>query len=550
MRRLSQHQWRHFLSSISKPSPTKHIHGFSTTNPNTNQQNQTLLIDAISESLRSNENWETLSTKFSSSSSSTILSDSLVVEILLRFKNPESAKLALSFFHWSSQSRNRRRHAVSSYAVAIHILVRSRLLVDARALIESSLSNPPPSSSSSSSSLLDSLLSTYEISSSTPLVFDLLIQGYAKLRYIESGLYAFRKLTDEEHRFSLSVITLNTLLHYASKSNRIDLVWRIYELAIDKRVYPNDATFRILIGALCKEGKLKEIVDLLEKMRFRRCSPPLIVNTSLVFRVLEENRVDDGMFLLKRLLQKNMVIDTIGYSLVVYAKTKEKDLVYARKVFDEMLQRGFEGNSFVYTAFVRVYVENGDIEEAEKLMKDMESFGIEPYEETFNCLVEGCAKFGKEEKSLEYCEVMMTKGLVSSLSAFNETVKRLNEIHNLKRANGILTKSMDKGFLPNEDTYTRLINGFIKVNDIEQALKLYYEMEYRKMSPGFEVFESLIAGLCTCGRVGAGEKYLRVMKSRSIQPNEDIYEALISAFRKIGDKTNADRVYIEMISIR
>ncbi|KAL1223184.1 Pentatricopeptide repeat-containing protein [Cardamine amara subsp. amara] len=528
MRRLGEQKWRNFIL------PSKVTHGFSSkTNPNPNE----FLINAISKSLLHNETWETLSTKYSTVN----LSNSVIQQILLRFKQPETAKSALNFFHWSAHNRN-LRHGISTYAVTIHILVKSRLLIDARALIESSISN-------SDSDLFNSLLDTYEISSSTPLVFDLLVQCYAKLRNFEIGFEVFQKLSNRG--FVLSVITLNTLLHYAVKSNRIDLVWRIYEVAIEKRTYPNETTIQIMISALCKEGKLKEVVDLLDKIQGKRSSSaPLIVNTSLVFRVLGENRIEEGMSLLKRLLQKNMVLDIIGYSIVVYAKIKQGDLEYARKVFDEMLQRGFDANAFVYTGFIKACCEKGEIEEAGRLLNEMESSGLNPYDETFNYLIEGCARFGKEEGSLKYCEIMVARGLRPSCLVFNEMVERLSKIENVKHANEILTKSIDNGFMPNEDTYSHLIRGFVEGNDIEQALKLFYEMEYREISPGFTVFRSLIVGLCACGKVEAGEKYLRIMKKRLIEPNADIYDALVNAFQKAGDKTNADRVYDEMMLIR
>ncbi|EOA35002.1 hypothetical protein CARUB_v10020095mg [Capsella rubella] len=540
-RSREQQQWRQFVSATTKRS-SKLTNGFfsfffsTKTNPNPNEKQQ-ILINAISKSLQSNDNWETLSTKFSSID----LSDSIVNQILLRFKQPESAKRALTFFHWSAHTRN-LRHGTTSYAVAIHILVKARLLIDARALIESSLLNPD-------SGLVDSLLDTYEVSSSTPLVFDLVVQCYAKIRDLELGFEVFKRLCC--CGFILSVVTLNTLIHYSAKSNRVDLVWRIYECGIDKRVYPNETTIRIMIRVLCKEGRLKEVVDLLDRIHGKRCLPPVIVNTSLVFRVLEDNRIEESMSLLKKLLMKNMVVDTIGYSIVVYAKTKEGDLESARNVFDEMLQRGFSGNAFVYTAFVRACCERGEVEEAERWMSEMEESGINPYEDTFNCLIEGCARFGKEEKCLEYCEVMVARGLMPSCSAFNEMVKRLSKIENVKHANEILTKSIGNGFIPDEHTYSHMIQGFINGDDVEQGLKLFYEMEFRKISPGFKVFEALTIGLCACGKVKAGEKYLRIMKRRLIEPsNVDIYKALIKAFQRIGDKTNADRVYNEMMSIK
>ncbi|TXG46351.1 hypothetical protein EZV62_028151 [Acer yangbiense] len=133
----------------------------------------------------------------------------------------------------------------------------------------------------------------------------------------------------------------NKLQHYAS------LVWSIYEHILQKRRYPNEVTIRTLINALCKEGK-----------------------------VIEEERIEEGMVLLKRMLQKSMILDTISYSLIVCAKVNLGNLEYALEVYEEMLNRGFTSNSFVYTSFIGAYCREGNIEKANCLMQEMEKAGL------------------------------------------------------------------------------------------------------------------------------------------------------------------------------
>ena len=96
MRHLGEQQWR-FFTLIPKRSPIRILGYFSShSKPDpVSKEQQQLLVDAISESLQNRDNWDTLSTKFSSAN----LSDSLVDQILLRFKQPETAKHALTFFH-------------------------------------------------------------------------------------------------------------------------------------------------------------------------------------------------------------------------------------------------------------------------------------------------------------------------------------------------------------------------------------------------------------------------------------------------------------------
>lgn len=509
----------------------KFIH--STRKPKSNS-----LVAAICDCFRRGWNWDTLSKQFNSIR----LNDSLVENVLLELKEPVDAKRALGFFHWSAHHKS-YQHNLCSYSVTIHILVRARLLVDARALIESVLEKHI--GDDSRFSVVDSLLDTYNVADSIPLVFDLLVQTYSKMRLFEVAFDVCCYL--EQRGFSLSLISFNTLIHVVTKSDRNDLVWRIYQHMLENIRYPNEVTIRTLISALCKGGQLQTYVDMLDRIHGKRCSPMVIVNTSLILRIIQEERIEEGMVLLKRMLRKNMIHDTIAYSLIVYAKVKG-NLESALVVYEEMLKRGFSANSFVYTTFIGAYCEYGKIEEANCLMQEMENAGLKPYDETFNLLIEGCAKAKRIEESLSYCEQMMSRKLLPGCSAFNEMIRRLCECGNAKQANGMLTLALDKGFSPNEITYSHLIGGYAKEGEIQEVLKLYYEMEYKSISPTLPAYTSLISSLCQCGKLEEADKYFKIMKSHSLVPGVDIYESLVGIHLEKGNKAKALHLCEEMVS--
>lgn len=46
------------------------------------------------------------------------------------------------------------------------------------------------------------------------------------------------------------------------KSDGAQIVWAVYEHIIEARIYPNEVTVKVMVGALCKEGKLKNFLDI------------------------------------------------------------------------------------------------------------------------------------------------------------------------------------------------------------------------------------------------------------------------------------------------
>lgn len=500
------------------------------------------IVGEICNAFRRGWNWDTLSEKFDS----LVLNRSIVEGVLLEFKNPGDARFGLGFFHWAAKTK-RFDHGVETYCVMIHILVVAEKIRDAKALLESILKKVDDKSDSPKLIVVASLLSSYGPMCSRPLVFDLLIQSYAKLRMSETAFHVSCYL--EEHGFPPSLATFNKLLHVTQKSDKNHyhcLVWRIYEHMIGKRTYPNDATIRILINALSKEGQLQKALNLMERIQAKR-SPSVVVNTHLVYRVLEEGRIGEAMTLLKRMLQRNMVFDTIACSLTVYAKVKSGDVESAQQVYEEMMKRGFRENAFVYTSFIGAHCKNGRIEEAGCLMREMEDSGLNPYDETYNYLIDGLAKTGRVEESLDCCTRMMNKGILPTCSVFNLVVEKLCEIGDVKKGNDLFTALLEKGFMPNESTYSLLVSGYAKIGEGDEVLKLYYEIVYKKQLKGLLVSRSLIKSLCQCGKLSEAERYLRTVIDDGGE-DEALYEVLIQSYLKEGNRAKGVKLYKEMIS--
>ncbi|XP_022843456.1 pentatricopeptide repeat-containing protein At1g66345, mitochondrial [Olea europaea var. sylvestris] len=499
------------------------------------------LVNSILESLHKGFNWTALAQKFSAVQ----FTNSIIQNILLQLKEPINSRKALTFFHWSAQQMN-FKHGLFNYCIAIHILVKSRLIKDAKALLESALMKTSSNGNSQVFKVLRSLIDSYEVVGSIPFVFDLFIQTCAKLGMADDVLDACKFLN--VHGFTLSVISFNTLLHVMLKSDGVHLVWAVYEHMVETRIYPNEVTVRIMVGALCKEGKLKKYLDIVQRMHGKRCSvPALLVNACLVYRMIEEERIENAVVLLKGMLQRNMILDNISYSLVVFAKVKMGSMGAAKQIYEEMLKRGFEGNAFVYSLFIEGYCEKGRIEEAVGLLEEMENVGLKPHDEIFNHLIKGCSTSGRLEASLKFCERMVTMGLVPSCSTVNKMFSKLCENGDAKRANEMLTVLLDKGFVPDKRTYSYLVAGYGKDDDVEGVLQLYFEMEHKLFMPDSSVFTSLIISLCRCGRLEEADKHLETMKARSFVPSSYVYETLIVGHLQKGDKMRAHKLYTEMV---
>ncbi|CAI8605291.1 unnamed protein product [Vicia faba] len=269
------------LTRLSFYKPHSHTTLFTSSNSN--------IITSICNSFRTKQDWESITHKFTSIQ----LTNSLVEQILSQFKTPTDAKNALSFFHWSSKT-HRFQHTLQSYSITINLLLHANLITDAKALLLSLANqNTDPDSVRA---VVDSLVNTSElVSSGSHLqVLDLLIKAYAKLRLTEVA-FAVCSYVDELG-FCVGLSSFNCLLHVAVKCNRFSTVWEVYGYMIGKRIYPNVVTLRIMIDVICKEGLLQRSVDSVDRIIGKRdsFSPSVIVNSSLILRMLEKEKDGEG----------------------------------------------------------------------------------------------------------------------------------------------------------------------------------------------------------------------------------------------------------------
>ncbi|CAM0879776.1 unnamed protein product [Alopecurus aequalis] len=494
--------------------------------------------------------WEALSASFPAAAAP----DGHVDAVLLSLaRSPSSsssaeaiAKNAHSFFHWSAaNASSSSHHSLRSYCLLVHLLSRAGLIRHASVLLQSAIARH---SSSPATHFLDAFFAAYEDSgtAATTRGLHLLVHAYAELRLPEEALEACRYLARRGVTPSLSAF--NAVLHVAQRTGRFRVAWEVFELMTLKRVYANQATVELVIGVLSREGALARTAALVERIHGKKCGPGVVAHVALALWIFEEGRTDQGILLLRRMLQRNMVFDDIAYSLMVHAYCGTGDLKSANEQWDDMVRRGCHPNAFVYTCLIGVHCRQGSVTEAIQLMQEMLSKKLKPYDATYSHLITGCFRQERAEEGSEYFDRMLHEGLVPDIGTCNEIIESLCSAGEVGKANELVTAMIEREITPDQDTYYRLIEGYGKVGDAQGILKVYYEMEHKGLTHCAEVFTYLIRGLCRCGNPKEAEKFLSVMERKSLVLTSDMHDMLISSYCEKGNTKLALRLYDRMIS--
>ncbi|XP_006828175.2 pentatricopeptide repeat-containing protein At1g66345, mitochondrial [Amborella trichopoda] len=322
--------------------------------------------------LRTSGNWNDLSLRFGVIN----LNEAIIEQVLLNLKEPNEAKLALSFFHWSSLCK-KIDHGLSTYCIIVDILVQFELFTHAQALLESTMKKHCIGDSGFPK-LSESLLGTYDITGSSFRVFDFLVQTYARLRMFDEAISSYSLL--QKYGFSPSIVTWNILLNFVQKSNQSTLVWRIYEDMLMRRTYPNVIT-----------------------------------------------KVDKAIGLLTDLLDMGFSPDEITYGLLIDGYNREgHNIQDTPKLYYKMKFNGPSIGHMAYSLMIGDLCRRGKVKEAEKILKVCRDKLLSPTKSIYNILIIGHCESGNIEKALYYYDEMIRDGLTPP----SRTLRALAELAN------------------------------------------------------------------------------------------------------------------------
>ena len=274
-------------------------------------------------------------------------------------------------------------------------------------------------------------------------IFANLIQYYGKLSLLQDAIDTFYRIP--KFRCTPSVLSLNSLLSVLCKKEEgLILVRDVLMKSLEMRIRLEASTFRILIRALCRNGKVSSAVELLNLMQLDECTPDSKMYSQVLNSLCKHGEVSEVMDFLEVMGSAGILPDTSDYNSVIdflvragkgdYAysvltkmKSEDKrpdissynsvlnglllknDFLKVDEMFDEILLTGLAPNVSTYNTYVDGLCRQGDFKRANRMVICMEKAGCMPDSTTFNVLISGYVKAGEMGKAREIMNEMLLR---------------------------------------------------------------------------------------------------------------------------------------------
>eukprot|EP01018_Ginkgo_biloba_P002567 Gb_33719 [translate_table: standard] len=384
----------------------------------------------------------------------------------------------------------------------------------------------------------------------------LLARNRSRAHFFKNGGFQRRHL-------SSSTITRSKILRGAATKTWKD------EQGGDIGALCKEQRFSEAVDVLCKGKRLKEamgILDLLDQLGIR---PDANTYSSLLqccvdMKALEEGKrvhghilssaCKPGLFLWNRLVDMYAKCNSLVHARDVFDKMPKRDVCSwntmiagyskhgriddARQLFDKMPVQ----DVFSWTTMVAGYVRHGHVEEALNLFYQMQQAGMESSKFTIASVLSACASLPAPRQGREIHAHIIRTGSESDVFVWSALVDMYAKCGSIEEACRIFMKMHERDVV----SWTVMIGRFVQGGYGEEALKLFSQMQMAGVKPNQFTFASV---LCACSmrtalELGA-QAHAHIIRT-GFEPNAFVGSALVDMYAKCGNLESACLVFEKM----
>ncbi|KQJ84917.1 pentatricopeptide repeat-containing protein At1g80550, mitochondrial [Brachypodium distachyon] len=308
---------------------------------------------------------------------------------------------------------------------------------------------------------------------------------------------------------------LRALLNRLAAANLVDDAVRVFESTAGSIGLRDEASFHLLIDALCDHRR----VDEAHHLCFGKAPPPFPPGTkthNLLLRGWAKTRA------WTRLRQHWFDMDNRGvakdlhsYSIYMDALAKSGKPWKAVKVFKEMKQKRLPVDIVAYNTAIHAIGLAQGVDFSVRLYRQMVDAGCKPNTATFNTIVKLLCKEGRFREGYAFVQQMHKAGCepnVLTYHCFFQYLSRPQEVLVL------FEKMLERGCRPRMDTYVMLIKRFGRWGFLRPVFFVWKTMEEQGLSPDAFAYNTLIDALLEKGMVDLARKYDEEMLAKGLSP--------------------------------
>ncbi|CAA7013735.1 unnamed protein product [Microthlaspi erraticum] len=303
-----------------------------------------------------------------------------------------------------------------------------------------------------------------------------------------------------------------------------------------------------VLHAYAESGNLNKAVEIYRYVVESYGSvPDVIACNSLLSLFVKSRRLRDARKVYEEMCERGGCADNYSTCILLKGLCSEGKVEEGKKLIEDRWGKGCVPNIVFYNTIIGGYCKVGDIENANLVFKELKSKGFMPSLETFGTMINGFCKKGDFVASERLLNEVKERGLRVSVWFLNSIMdakfRRGSKVEVAESIRWIVANDCK----PDIATYNIWINCLCKEGRMEDAVLLLDEATKKGLILNNISYAPLLKAYCKIKEYDIASKLLLQMVERGCKPDIVTYGILIHGLVVSGQMDDAINIKVKLV---
>ncbi|KAK6912202.1 Pentatricopeptide repeat [Dillenia turbinata] len=395
-----------------------------------------------------------------------------------------------------------------------------------------SLSSPSSSSSPQDINEICRILSDYrsqhhDIESalapfSHKLSNDLVEQVLKRSKNLGSAAHRFFRWAQSLNGFKHSQHSFHIIVDILGSTKQFPLIWDLlHEVKFTGDIEISHGIFWVLFRVYCRMNLPNDAIRAFSKMGEFGLDPSLEDIHQLLYALCKRKHVKHAQQFFDR-LKVEYDGGAKSYTILMSGLGEVGDTDEVRKLYDEMLERGYVVDVAAYNCLLDCLCRGGNVDEAYKLFREMGSIRLEPDTFSYSIFIRAYRKANDLHRAFRVLDRMRRYNLTANVFTYNCIIKRLCMNEKVEDAYNLLDEMIERNVKPDVWSYNAILAFHCEHFEVNKAQRLLSKMEgmgEKGYYPSVSTYAVIIHGLCKKeGKLEEACQFFEMMIDAGIPP--------------------------------
>lgn len=315
---------------------------------------------------------------------------------------------------------------------------------------------------------------------------------------------------------------------------------RAFNRMVEFGIQPSIDDLDTLLFALCKRNHVMHAQEFFDKVK-SDFEPSAKTFGILIGGCAKTRDSYNARKLYDEMLERGIPMNVLTCNGLLTCLCNEERVGEAVQLFQDMRKRGLERDASSYSVFIRAYCQANDMHSVFRVLDRVKRYDLVPDAYTYDYIIKALCKNHRIDEAYQLLDEMDERGVRPHIWSYNAIQACHCRRCEVNQALMMISRMRKENCAPDRHTYNMLLKMLIWVGRFDRVVDVWEGMEKVGFYPSVSTYSVMIHGLCKKkGKLNDACKYFERMIDEGIPPYQSTVELLRSRLLGFGIREHVE----------